>query len=149
MQVERGGDGACKGEEQGEECDWVTGDYGREAIMLMPLPPSTLAPRRTCRCCCRRGMPRSHALMPRRACHCVPLSPGIARIPCIGEGPQRCAAPDCHMCAARSLGHVCVPVSLTSIPLASFPGHFLRGRKKRPGIHCWRMRKLFCKISVK
>ena len=26
--------------------------------------------------------------------------------------------------------------------LASFPGHFLRGGKKRPGtsIHCWRMR---------
>ena len=21
----------------------------------------------------------------------------------------------------------------------SSPGHFLRGRKKRPGIHCWRM----------
>ena len=33
--------------------------------------------------------------------------------------------------------------------VASFPGHFLRGRKKRPGIHCWRMRTIFRKISVK
>ena len=35
------------------------------------------------------------------------------------------------------------------IPLASFPGHFLRGRKKRPGTICSRMRTIFRKISVK
>ena len=68
---------------KGVECDRATGDYGREAITLMPLPPSTFEPRRTCCCCCLRGMPRSRALMPRRACHCVPLSLGIAKIPCI------------------------------------------------------------------
>ena len=33
--------------------------------------------------------------------------------------------------------------------IASYPGHFLRGRKKRPGAICWRMRNIFRKISVK